>query len=330
MFIARVFAYSALRCHLTAQQQDKADEERGANNRRRSQRREILQQGALLSCCLAHRRIPPTLRRGAPPCMCLTQVLEIFVLLSNASVPAACRKAAMPALAFSGPVRGRTAARGGHRTEAAPGHHGVTGRPCREPAGSGRNQPSPSIVSHRRDPPRGWPCPGRDSIRDGPARRRSHGRAFAGQSATGQMIGGRCGRAPRRPGLEPAQDLRHDGRACRARAGRIFRLMNGPGVAGSDRPPPVAVRREGHRYGNVPRRPPHPLEVFTRVQQGLRHPASSCRSAAQGHQRGRYRRLHPSRMGRRTERQSCSRRSGLAAAAARSRKGRSPARARRV
>jgi DNA helicase II / ATP-dependent DNA helicase PcrA len=37
----------------------------------------------------------------------------------------------------------------------------------------------------------------------------------------------------------------------------------------------------------------------------------SGRGTAQGHQRARYRRLHPSRMAGRTERHSCSRRSGL-------------------
>ena len=126
-FIARVFAYSALRRHLTAQQQDKADEERDANNRRRSQRREILQQDVLLSCCLAHRRILPTLRRSTPPRMCLTQVPEIFVLLSNASFRQPAERPPCRALALSGSGPGRTATRGGHRAEAAPGHHGVTG-----------------------------------------------------------------------------------------------------------------------------------------------------------------------------------------------------------
>ncbi len=117
MFTAGVFTHSALRCHLTPQQQDKTDEERSANNRRRGQCRQILQQGALLPYRLRYRCLPSTVHCGVLPRMCLTQVLKMFVLLSYEVCSAGRSKAAIPALLLSGrpgapaygawPVRGR-------------------------------------------------------------------------------------------------------------------------------------------------------------------------------------------------------------------------------
>ena len=113
MFTAGVFTHSALRCHLTPQQQDKTDEERSANNRWRGQRRQILQQGALLPCRLTYRRLPPTVHCGVLPRMCLTQVLKMFVLLSYEVRSAGRSKAAIPALLLSGrPGPGRPAGPG--------------------------------------------------------------------------------------------------------------------------------------------------------------------------------------------------------------------------
>jgi hypothetical protein len=102
VFTAGVFTHSALRCHLTPQQQDKTDEERSANNRRRGQCRQILQQGALLPCRLTYRRLPPTVHCGVQPRMCLPQVLKMFVLLSYEVRSTVRSKAAIPALLLSG------------------------------------------------------------------------------------------------------------------------------------------------------------------------------------------------------------------------------------
>ena len=245
MFIARVFAYPALRCHLTAQQQDKADEERDANNRRRSQRREILQQGALLSCCLAHRRILPTLRRGAPPCMCLTQVLKYSycsLMRPSGSLPKGRHAVRWRFPVRSGPHGGARRSPHGSRTRPPRGDRG----PCREPAGSGRNQPSLSIVSHR--PIRGAAGPAlARGIRDGPARRGptdalSQVRAY-GPDDRRSLRPRPAAPGPRaRPG-SPSRRPRPPG------AGRPdIRLVNGPGVAGSE---PAAARGRAAREAQI-------------------------------------------------------------------------------
>ena len=163
MFTAGVFTHSALRCHLTPQQQDKTDEERSANNRWRGQCRQILQQGALLPCRLTYRRLPPTVRCGVLPRMCLTQVLKMFVLLSYEVRSAGRSKAAIPALLLSGrpgaPARGAWRARG-RPAESARLSWRATVLPGAPAFGTGTALLL-TIVSHRYWRPCGRPRPAR-------------------------------------------------------------------------------------------------------------------------------------------------------------------------
>ena len=166
-FTAGIFTHAVLRCHLTPQQQDKADEERRANNRWRSQRREILHQGGLLTCGLTYRRLPSAVRCGAPPRMCLTQVLKMFVLLSYevrsggpAISPRHTGRCRYPARLWA-TGSARPAPRGPPAEIHGAGHDG---RPaCPEvPAmgGADRALPHHCLARRRPAPPRGHPRPG--------------------------------------------------------------------------------------------------------------------------------------------------------------------------
>ena len=159
---------------------------------------------------------------------------------------------------------------GGARTSprgSRAGHHGMTGHLAGSTPGSGRNQPSISIVSHRAPRCAAAPVLGRDA-RDGPALSGLMGtlsQVRAHRSDDQRSLRAR----PRGPRNEPARITgTASGPAGRGCAGR-FVVSAGRAWQDRSRPRPVAVRREGHRYGNVPRRPPHPLKVFARVQQGL-------------------------------------------------------------
>ena len=238
MFTAGVFTHSALRCHLTPQQQDKTDEERSANNRRRGQCRQILQQGALLPCRLTYRRLPPTVHCGVLPRMCSTQVLKMFVLLSYEVRSAGRSRAAIPALLLSGrpargagrPVDGPRHPRGCHGGDRLAGSSGGRHR--------GPHSCSPLCLTT------------------------TAGRAAARVLAHGAVSGRRRTMAPRcllpssqrlvpmisgvpsghardrrqRPVCPAAREVRGGGTAV----GVTFRLMNGHRVAGSDRPPLAA------------------------------------------------------------------------------------------
>ena len=240
MFTARVFTHSAPRCHLTPQQQDKTDEERSANNRWRGQRRQILQQGALLPCRLTYRCLPRTVHRGALPCMCLTQVLKMFVLLSYEVRSAARSKTAIPALLLSGwlgaPGRGAQPARS-PPAESARLSWRATVSPGAPAVGTGTALLL-TIVSHRCWRPCGRP-------RHGP-RHRFRATANHGSPASSSQFTAlspddlRCAERARRdrrqqPACPAAREVRGGGTAV----GVTFRLMNGHRVAGSDRPPPA-------------------------------------------------------------------------------------------
>ena len=245
MFTAGVFTHSALRCHLTPQQQNKTDEERSANNRWRGQRRQILQQGALLPCRLTYRRLPPTVHCGALPRTCLTQVLKMFVLLSYEVVPQAGQRQPYRRCCYQAGRAPRPGAPGrpGDGPQNPRGCHG--GRPsCPE-----LRLPAPgtalllTIVSHRYWRPCGRPRPG---PRPGP-RHRFLATANQGSPASSSQFTAlspddlrRAARArPRPPGNDPSGSRAREVRGGGTAVGVTFRLMNGHRVAGSDRPPPA-------------------------------------------------------------------------------------------
>ena len=244
VFTAGVFTHSALRCHLTPQQQDKTDEERCANNRWRGQCRQILQQGALLPCRLTYRRLPPTVHCGVLPRMCSTQVLKMFVLLSYEVRSAVRSKAAIPLL-LSGrpgvPDRGPRPARG-RPAESAWLSWRATVLPGVPAVGTGDRTPahhcvSPLLAAVR--PPASWPASWPTAPFPGDGEPRLPAVFFPVHSALVPMISrvphGHARDRGQRPVSPAARKVRGGGTAV----GVTFRLMNGHRAAGSDRPPPA-------------------------------------------------------------------------------------------
>ena len=140
--------------------------------------------------------------------------------------------------------------------------------PRREPAGTRQGtSPLSALCRTARLAARLPPVLGRD-VPDGPA--------LSGLTGTLSQVRARRSddqrslrACPRRPGDEPARIAGPTSGSVSRDWGGRFVLRTGQAWQDRSRPRPVAVRQEGHRYGNVPRRPPHPLKVFARVQQGL-------------------------------------------------------------